>query len=240
MGPATHSLATYRELADWYERLGQTTMRDRFLMLAADVARQAGLADEAERLRLRLLSGSRHHMLRPYASWAEASAAADVQAYLRDLRLNYPPEVAEQLLASLKHGSGAMDQTPSPSPSRGAAPIPYAAPMSAPIPYTAPMMDVNGPAPAIPRTRLARPLDEPYPLADDVGKTAALPQAAAARPRQAAARPAPPPEEKRPQGKPRNGARWINVALGGLMSLAALAVAALALARPFVPEAWLR
>src|SRR5688572_1432363 len=66
------NLSIYRELADHYDRLGQVSMRDRFLMLAADAALAAGQPDEAERLRQRLLATSRHHMLRPYASFAEA------------------------------------------------------------------------------------------------------------------------------------------------------------------------
>src|SRR5260370_1333322 len=88
------SLSIYRDLADCYDRLGQVSMRDRFLILAADAALEAGLPAEAERLRQRLLQGSRHHMLRPYSSFAEAASRADVQTYLRDLRLNYPHAVA--------------------------------------------------------------------------------------------------------------------------------------------------
>ena len=55
-------------------------------------------------LRQRLLAGNRHHMLRPYASFAEASRAADVQAYLDGLRANYPPEQARDLLNALRSG----------------------------------------------------------------------------------------------------------------------------------------
>src|SRR4051794_24700922 len=107
MGPQTQNMQLYSDLADAYERLGQVTMRDRFLMLAADAALQMLLTDEAERFRQRLLSGSRHHMLRPYGSFVEAAEAPDVQTYLRDLRLNYPPDVAEQMLASLQGGGPA-------------------------------------------------------------------------------------------------------------------------------------
>ena len=97
-------LSVYRELADRYDHLGQVSMRDRFLILAADAALEGGRAGEAETLRQRLLQGSRHHMLRPYYSFAEAACAADVQSYLHDLRTNYPLEVAQQLLDSLKEG----------------------------------------------------------------------------------------------------------------------------------------
>jgi hypothetical protein len=224
MSPATISLDTYRELADWYERLGQTTMRDRFLMLAADAAMQAGHPEEAERYRQRLLSGSRHHMLRPYGSWAEASAAPDVQAYLRDLRLNYPPEVAQKLLAGLKQGGG------------GAAP-PRAA--GSGIPFTAPFVDVTGPGPGLPRTRL----DETYPIAGDTpgAQPAPRPGPWKPAPRPEGSKPKLPVEEKkRPPRAPRNKARWFSAVLCALAFLTALAAAALTLGRPFFPGHWIR
>src|SRR4051812_15788355 len=102
--PTQTVLAVYRELADHYDRLGQPSMRDRFLMLAADAALSAGGGDVAERLRQRLLSGNRHHMLRPYGSFEEASRAADVQAYLDGLRANYPPDQARDLLDAMGGG----------------------------------------------------------------------------------------------------------------------------------------
>src|SRR5205085_11918442 len=71
------------------------------LVLAADAALAAGSGDEAERLRLRLLQLNPHHMLKPYSSFAQALEAPDVSTYVRDLRQNYPPEVAEGLLRML-------------------------------------------------------------------------------------------------------------------------------------------
>jgi hypothetical protein len=108
----------YKELADCYDRRREPPMRDRFLVLAADAALRAGRADEADRLRLRLLKLNPHHMLKPYASFTQAMQAPDVQTYVRDLRLNYPPEVATVLLNSLR--TAADDQTiqalPGPAP----------------------------------------------------------------------------------------------------------------------------
>src|SRR4051812_18245581 len=101
MDSANDRLGVYRELADTYDRLAQASMRDRFMILAADAALEAGQPAEAEALRQRLLQASRYHMLRPYNSFAEAIQAPDVQTYLRDLRANYPLEVARQLLATL-------------------------------------------------------------------------------------------------------------------------------------------
>jgi hypothetical protein len=101
MDSQTKCLDVYRELADWYEKRGQAPMRDRFLVLAADAALAAGSGDEAERLRLRLLQLNPHHMLKPYSSFAQALEAPDVSTYVRDLRQNYPLEVAAELLRML-------------------------------------------------------------------------------------------------------------------------------------------
>jgi hypothetical protein len=92
----------YADLADCYDQRGQAQFRDRFLVLAADAALTAGRGDESERLRQRLLQSNPHHLLKPYSTFAQAMQAADVQFYVRDLRANYPREVAENLLHSLK------------------------------------------------------------------------------------------------------------------------------------------
>src|SRR5215469_15808236 len=123
------TLQVYKELADWYERQGQSAMRDRFLILAAEAAFSAGKADEAERLRQRLLQGNPHHMLKPFNSFAQALQSTNVQIYIHDLQVNYPPETAENLLRSLRGG------TPPPSPlgeTRGGA-----------VPQTAPLIEIH-------------------------------------------------------------------------------------------------
>jgi hypothetical protein len=100
MTTKARSLQVYEELATWYDRQGQAKLRDWFLVLAADTAQTLGQADQAERLRQRLLHGNPHHLLRPFQSFAEALASPDVKGYVADLRRNYPPETAEQLLQS--------------------------------------------------------------------------------------------------------------------------------------------
>lgn len=157
------SLTTYRNLADRYDQLGQVSMRDRFLMLAADAALAAGQGSEAERLRDRLLQGSRHHMLRPYRSFAEAVQAPDVQTYLRDLRANYPLDTARQLLESLRPGQGPPVEQTQPldwAVSQPAKPV---------IPPTAPLMDLYGSGgserPAWAPAKLPIELDPPAPTA---------------------------------------------------------------------------
>jgi len=232
MAPLTDSLSVYRELAEHYDRLGQPSMRDRFLILAADAALQTGQPALAEQLRQRLLHGSRHHMLRSYASFAEASAAPDVQSYLRDLRTNYPPEVARDMLDELEP--------------------PRAEPIDEhrPIPPTAPLLDLNGPAGRSTRPWQPQGIAEPYPLRNDMetappttrplprplpGRAARRAEAPAGLP---VAEPLPmmtaPPRPRRKRG-PNNPAGWLSVGLGALVFLAAVAAAAFTFARPFLP-----
>ncbi len=98
MNNPANVLDVYKDLAECYERRGQAQMRDRFLVLAADAALTGGNAGEAERLRLRLLQVNPHHMLKPYSSFDQARTAPDVDTYIRNLRLNYPLEVAADLM----------------------------------------------------------------------------------------------------------------------------------------------
>src|SRR4051794_14608903 len=97
MAAGNEVVTLYREIADIYDRRGQGSMRDRFLVLAADAALNTGQADEAEALRRRLLASSPHHLLKPYNSFGEALQAPDLASYVRDLRRNYPPQAAAQL-----------------------------------------------------------------------------------------------------------------------------------------------
>jgi hypothetical protein len=109
-------MRTYRELAEDYGRQGQSQMRDRFLVLAADAALAAGQENEAELLRGRLLKHNPHHLLKPYRSFAEAMKAADVQNYVFGLRRSHPHDKAEILLDGLrrdaKFGPGTRKQPP--------------------------------------------------------------------------------------------------------------------------------
>jgi hypothetical protein len=100
---ATHARSSqvYEELATWYDRQGQANLRDWFLVLAADQALGQGHPERAERLRRRLLQVNPHHLVRPCASFAEALQSPDVKGYVADLRRNYPPESAQQLLQTI-------------------------------------------------------------------------------------------------------------------------------------------
>src|SRR5262245_5511439 len=105
MPGADRRTTTYREIAECYDRSGQDTLRDRFLVLAADAAFGAHRIDEAERLRGHLLERNPHHLLKPYASFEEAMKTVDVQTYVAALRQSHPFERAEQLLKTLRPAS---------------------------------------------------------------------------------------------------------------------------------------
>lgn len=105
MASAERAIQVYRELAICHEERREAQMRDRFLVLAADAAQTAGQVDQAERLRERLLHFNPHHMLKPYASLAEALKSIDVQNYVTALRRSHSIESSERLLQTL-HGAG--------------------------------------------------------------------------------------------------------------------------------------
>jgi hypothetical protein len=113
MSSKARSMQAYEELAVWYDRQGQAKLRDWFLVLAADAAVSIGQPDQAERLRQRLLHVNPHHLLRPYGTFAEALRSPDVESYVADLRRNYPPETAEQLLQSTRRK---QSEEPAPPP----------------------------------------------------------------------------------------------------------------------------
>src|SRR5262249_38631798 len=100
------SIRVFTELATLCDRQGQPQVHDRYLVLAADAALGAGRPEEAERLRQRLLQRNPHHLLKPYASFAEAMGAPDVQSYGGALRRSHPFEAAEQLLQTLRKDAG--------------------------------------------------------------------------------------------------------------------------------------
>src|SRR5439155_12067350 len=93
-------MRTYADLGELYDRQGQPKQRDWFLVLAADAALSAGESAEADRLLGRLLSVNPHHFLKPFGSFAEAMRSLDVQGYVTNLRRNYPPTKAAELLGT--------------------------------------------------------------------------------------------------------------------------------------------
>jgi hypothetical protein len=92
----------YLQLAEESARTGHLEDRERFWLLAADAALQAGQVEEAERLRRNILSHNSNCFLRPYNSFAEAMKTPDILKYVQDLRKHYPPAQAERRLESLR------------------------------------------------------------------------------------------------------------------------------------------
>jgi hypothetical protein len=106
----------YLELSDYYDQRGEAQSRDRFLVLAADAAMNAGDREEAEQLRQRLLSLNPHHLLKPFKSFEEALKSRDVMDYINALRRRHPAEqVAELVETTVRqkaNRAGAPDSAP--------------------------------------------------------------------------------------------------------------------------------
>jgi hypothetical protein len=244
------ALQVYKELADWYERQGQAAMRDRFLILAAEAAFSAGKVEEAERLRQRLLQGNPHHMLKPFNSFAQALQSSNIQIYVHDLQVNYPPETAERLLQDLRSGASPSDaaadggeHTLKTTPQQttpiiaihdestlplGSSPEPLKVyPLS-----DQPKRPASSAPPAKP-TNLNRPAPrKAAPPAAVNPPPRPAPRSQPAPPRAAAPRPdlpPPPSEAAAPAGA------WLTLFLFGMTVTAAIALAVYAFARPFLP-----
>jgi len=250
----------YNELADWYEQKGPPSMRDRFLALAADAALTAGDVEVAEYLWERLLQFNPHHLLKPYATFVQATGATDVQTYLGELRSNYPPAAAHQLLLSLRGKDN---------------------PTAHAIPPTAPLIHFDDdeidktahlePAPELlkvyplhqeedhtellPPRRPARPaLDETPPPRSGApsrptasGPTTPAPRGPATLPRtsvpppppvSAPRRPPVPPPPSEEPDEPKQG-NWLGVVLCGVIVVVGMSFGGYSLLRPFLPTSWL-
>jgi hypothetical protein len=114
----------YEDLANHFSRQGESRQRDQCLVLAADAAHRAGMTQEAERLRKRLLLTNPHHLLRPYTSMGEAMQSNDVRDYVLDLRKQWPPENVAKMLKP--NGTSGMAAGRKPEAGRGADVIPDA------------------------------------------------------------------------------------------------------------------
>jgi hypothetical protein len=257
-----NALELYQQLAEWYEQRGQAQMRDRFLVLAADAALSAGNDDMAERLRIRLLQQNPHHLLKPYASFAESMKAPDVQSYVADLRRSYSPEAAEHLLESLRSQAGETGPTaaPAPRPAIVTTPPPPEAPKESPevlqfyrihedlepakpdplaarqVPVTRPLPKpaASPPAPPPPRKPAVNPPPAPpIPTKKPLRRPAASPFAN---------EPLPPGFSRQPTREEQDLATgyWVSTLLFVLVLLAGLGLAVYTFGRPFLPAEWLR
>jgi hypothetical protein len=146
MASTEQTVQHYHELAESYEQRGEAQMRDRFLVLAADAALTAGRPDEAERYRKRLLQLNPHHLLKPYASFAEAMKSRDVKDYIEALR-KYPPKKPEELKVFRLSGeenppAARLRQAPPPIPRPQSQPPSRLRPGTASPPISRPVRDV--------------------------------------------------------------------------------------------------
>lgn len=232
MPSSDHMLLVYRDLADWHERQGLAELRDRFLVLAGAAAQIVGDPEEAERLWQRLLRSNPHHVLRKFASFADALQSSEVQTYLEDLRQEYPLHAAEDLHASIREAS---------------APIPRPAlAHSEMLPPTAPVIHLRRQREPLKVFRDEETSAPPKP------RKSALPTARQARilPASAAARPATVVVKQYtvPQSQPAPSAGplapepgwdeeprgWVALGLFVLVSIAALLLGLVTLIQPFV------
>jgi hypothetical protein len=124
MASTNRKVQVYADLAEWEHQHGSPQARDRFLILAADAALTAGLTDEAEQFRGRLLETNPHHLLRPYPSLADAMKSSDVYGYIADLRGTYPSDEAEKLLAALQGDKGPASEPSGPGSTTPHPPLP--------------------------------------------------------------------------------------------------------------------
>jgi hypothetical protein len=236
MTTKARSLQVYEELATWYDRQGQAKLRDWFLVLAADTALTLSQPDQAERLRQRLLHVNPHHLLRPFKSFAEALQSADVKGYVADLRRNYPPETAEQLLKStLKKKSAEPARAPAPHARATVAPEEErelkvyrgretpeeAIPVAEEVPQAPPRQ------PPPPKPEPAAPTPMPAPIAWSKPPVQTLPRPAAHK----VLRDPPDEDEEGPTGL----GFWVSSALFVVTMLVGLALLAYSVARPFLP-----
>jgi hypothetical protein len=103
--PAPEALLDlYLNLADASEEQGKPLQRDKFLVLAAGAAQGAGFLQIAEDCRCRILKNNPNHLLREFASMAEAVRSEDLRGVTAQLLRAFPFEKAEYLLSKFRDG----------------------------------------------------------------------------------------------------------------------------------------
>ncbi len=217
-------LRAFLELADLYHQRGEPTMRDRFLILAADAATAAGQGQEAERLLQRLIQLSPHHLFKAYRTFAEALLAEPVKTYLADLKQNYPPDMVQRLLVSLRDRTVAAEMYPLAQTQPASSPAPPPAGLGD---DTAILPPSSPPAPAPAPAR--RPAPPPAPSSQR-----RLPRAPSPRPTAPAA-----PATLRRQETEKPSGGWLAILLFIVVVLVGLALAGYSLVQPFLPPGWL-
>lgn len=237
MASSDQAVRVYSELAEVYHRRGEAQMRDRYLVLAADAALATGQRAEGESLRARLLQHNPHHLLKPYATFAEAMRSTDVQNYVAALRRSHPFEKAEHLLESIRQTAdepnapdrgaayrvveGGEESRPERTPSR-------LVPHLSPTPKEKPMPDTPRPRPA----SAGQPA--PAPASGRSGARDIYPVRREPLPRGPLV-----PGLAAPDDRDSRAGSWVSLLLFWLMLPAALVLAGYTLLHPFLPRAWL-
>jgi hypothetical protein len=129
MPAAEDSARTYHQLAQGYERIGDASMRDRFLVLAADAYLAAGRPSDAEQVRAHLVRVNPQHLVKGQPSMVQALQSSDVRNYVDGLKRHYPPDQAAKLLRELQNRAPAAPTASArPQTTGGAIPITLAEP----------------------------------------------------------------------------------------------------------------
>lgn len=95
------AMLAYVKLAGLSQSRRQLGPRDKFLVLAASSACEAGWLPVAERCRELVLANNPHHLLGQYADFVSAMRDDDFQPFLKQLARFCSYERAEHLLATL-------------------------------------------------------------------------------------------------------------------------------------------
>jgi hypothetical protein len=103
MAASEDTARTYHQLAQGYERIGDASMRDRFLVLAADAYLAASRPSDAEQVRAHLVRVNPQHLLKGQLSMVQALQSSDVRNYVDGLKRHYPPDQAAKLLRELQN-----------------------------------------------------------------------------------------------------------------------------------------
>ncbi|MFN0197032.1 MAG: hypothetical protein ACKVT0_09815 [Planctomycetaceae bacterium] len=112
MANQAYEMLVFLRLAYISEQKGQRFPRDKFLLLTAASALQAGYPEISSRCHQFVLRSQPSHLISHYATFAEAFVDAEFQPYLLSLKRFCPFEQAEFLLQQAS-GHSAVDESDS-------------------------------------------------------------------------------------------------------------------------------
>ncbi len=101
MAGTIQHLGMYLHLARASQRRRRPHVRDKLLVLAAEVASNINLPLVAEYCRFAVLDHNPGHMLKRWTTFSDAMLDDDFLYFLKQVRRRYPPEKAERMLDNL-------------------------------------------------------------------------------------------------------------------------------------------